>query len=57
MRQNKRSVRAARTAKRTEARAKRFSRRAKSFVKSNPVRIVVGATALGFVLAKLKHLF
>jgi len=35
---------------------KRMSGRAMRFVKSNPVRIVLGAAALGFVLAKLKNL-
>ncbi|HXJ21182.1 MAG TPA: hypothetical protein VMT03_13200 [Polyangia bacterium] len=30
--------------------------RAKRFVKSNPVRILLGASALGLVLAKLKHI-
>lgn len=30
--------------------------RAKKFVKSNPVRVLLGASAIGLVLAKLKHL-
>jgi len=30
--------------------------RAKKFVKSNPLRVLVGVSAIGFVLAKLKHL-
>lgn len=30
--------------------------RATKFVKSNPVRVLLGASAIGFVLAKLKHL-
>jgi ElaB/YqjD/DUF883 family membrane-anchored ribosome-binding protein len=30
--------------------------RTKKFVKSNPVRVLLGASAIGFVLAKLKHL-
>jgi hypothetical protein len=30
--------------------------RTKRFVKSNPVRVLLGVSAIGFVLAKLKHL-
>ena len=29
--------------------------RAKRFVKSNPVRVILGAAAIGVVVAKLKH--
>ena len=52
----KNSVNGVRTAKRAKAGMKRMSGRAMRFVKSNPVRIVLGAAALGFVLAKLKNL-
>jgi hypothetical protein len=35
---------------------KRLPSRTKRFVKSNPVRVLLGASAIGFVLAKLKQL-
>lgn len=35
---------------------KGLPRRAARLVKSNPVRVLLGASALGFVLAKLRHL-
>lgn len=34
----------------------RLSGRTTRFVKSNPVRILLGASAIAFVLAKLRHL-
>ncbi len=45
-----------RVVKRASAAGKSVSGRAKRFIKSNPVRVVLGASAIGFVLAKLKHL-
>jgi ElaB/YqjD/DUF883 family membrane-anchored ribosome-binding protein len=46
----------ARVAKHARASLKGLSSRTKRFVKSNPVRVLLGASAIGFVLAKLKHL-
>jgi ElaB/YqjD/DUF883 family membrane-anchored ribosome-binding protein len=45
-----------RVVKRASATLKTVPSRAKRFIKSNPVRVILGASAIGFVLAKLKHL-
>jgi hypothetical protein len=45
-----------RVVKHARATLKGLPSRAKKFVKSNPVRVLLGASAIGFVLAKLKHL-
>jgi hypothetical protein len=45
-----------RVVKRATAIGKSAPSRAKRFIKSNPVRVILGASAIGFVLAKLKHL-
>jgi hypothetical protein len=45
-----------RMVKHARATLKRLPRRTISFVKSNPVRVLLGASAIGFVLAKLKQL-
>jgi ElaB/YqjD/DUF883 family membrane-anchored ribosome-binding protein len=42
--------------KHARATLKGLPSRTKKFVKSNPVRVLLGASAIGFVLAKLKHL-
>jgi len=34
----------------------RLSGRTRRLVKSNPVRVILGAAAIGFVIAKLRHL-
>lgn len=46
----------ARVVKHASATLKTVPSRAKRFIKSNPVRVILGASAIGFVLAKLKHL-
>jgi len=45
-----------RVVKHARATLKGLPGRTKRFVKSNPVRVLLGASAIGFVLAKLKHL-
>jgi ElaB/YqjD/DUF883 family membrane-anchored ribosome-binding protein len=45
-----------RVVKHARATVKSLPSRTKRFVKSNPVRVLLGASAIGFVLAKLKHL-
>jgi ElaB/YqjD/DUF883 family membrane-anchored ribosome-binding protein len=45
-----------RVVKHARATLKGLPGRTKKFVKSNPVRVLLGASAIGFVLAKLKHL-
>jgi len=42
--------------KRARATVKSLSGRTNRLVRSNPLRVLLGAAALGFVFAKLKHL-
>ena len=45
-----------RVVKHARATLKGLPSRTKKFVKSHPVRVLLGASAIGLVLAKLKHL-
>jgi len=45
-----------RAAKAARATSKGLPGRTKRFITSNPVRVLLGATALGLVLAKLRHI-
>lgn len=45
-----------RMVKHARASLKGLPSRTRKFVKSNPIRVLLGASAIGFVLAKLKHL-
>ncbi|HXT97957.1 MAG TPA: hypothetical protein VN853_16780 [Polyangia bacterium] len=47
---------APRLVKRARATVKSLSGRTNRLVRSNPLRVLLGAAALGFVFAKLKHL-
>jgi hypothetical protein len=47
---------ARRAAKAARATLKGLPGRTKRFLTSNPVRVLLGATALGLVVAKLKHI-
>ncbi len=44
-----------RVVKHANAIVKSFPGRTKRFLKSNPVRILLGASLVGFAIAKLKH--
>jgi ElaB/YqjD/DUF883 family membrane-anchored ribosome-binding protein len=46
----------ARTVKHARSRLKGLSRRTEKFVKRNPVRVLLGASVIGFALAKLQRL-
>jgi hypothetical protein len=47
---------ARRASKAARATVKGLPGRTKRFITSNPVRVLLGATALGLVLAKLRHI-